>query len=527
MGLHRFAVAVLAALALLPVTVPACSKVEPPPTKPTCKGGFRNQCIDDVALGSQFGCSLLADRTVWCWGRNDRGQLGYNTTDLCPEDIGGGETRSVACHTFPFQVPGLTDPTAIASGAAFSCALVEGGGVRCWGGNTMGELGNGKTVTSQTPVAVGDLANVSSIALGGNHACALREKQVLCWGSNERGQLGVPSTSTCKAESGTDMPCATTPVAVPWLADVIAISAGAQHTCALTSDGKATCWGDNRWGQLGIGVAREPAPIDPPTDDAGAIDGASDGGLGGGGDTKPDTLPKLGAPVMVTLSEPLGYLVSISAGAHHTCALREGGDVYCWGRDDHHELGGPPPPSGAALCDGPCFALAVKVADLPPTTEPPPDAGIEPPEDTAVEVPDTRSDAAMDARDSGPVIPDTYMPPLPPPTGGTFGRALSSGNAFSCVRLGDGTVRCWGSDTVGQLGDGRTTNDPSRPSLVIASPGAARDNPLQDVVKVRAGATSACAIVSDHSLRCWGSNQNGALGVGHFTPQQGPVPVSW
>src|SRR5262249_48033185 len=222
---------------------------------------------------------------------------------------------------------------------------------------------------------------------------------------------------------------------------------------------------------------------------------------------------------------------------------RDGGAVYCWGRDDHDELGAPPPGSGAVGCPDPCSTLAIAVPGLPSTT-PDVDAGADAHADAAVDAssesgptpdadpesgPDASTDAVADAKPDAAkdgAIDTTPAPDTAPPRGG-FGRVLTSGYAFSCVRIDDGTVRCWGTDGVGQLGDGRTTSDPSGAVLVIASPGAASNNPLQGVSTVRPGSTSACAVMSDMSLRCWGSNQGGALGVGHFTPQQGPVPVSW
>ncbi|MFO0647365.1 MAG: hypothetical protein U0326_14090 [Polyangiales bacterium] len=88
-------------------------------------------------------------------------------------------------------------------------------------------------------------------------------------------------------------------------------------------------------------------------------------------------------------------------------------------------------------------------------------------------------------------------------------------------------MRCWGDDSDGQLGDGRRVREPQRPVMVIATPGAARTNPLQNVVSVAAGAATSCALLSDGSLRCWGSNQGGALGNGTTSAQSGPVPVTW
>ena len=82
-------------------------------------------------------------------------------------------------------------------------------------------------------------------------------------------------------------------------------------------------------------------------------------------------------------------------------------------------------------------------------------------------------------------------------------------------------------DRDGQLGDGQRTQDPQGPVLVIATPGAARTNPLQRVSSIAAGGATACAVLQDHSVRCWGSNQDGALGNGNTTQQSGPVPVTW
>ncbi|MGZ3477135.1 MAG: RCC1 domain-containing protein, partial [Polyangiales bacterium] len=358
-------------LALLVLS--GCSKNESADT-PKCKNGIRNQCIDEAAIGAEFGCALLADRTVWCWGRNDQGQLGYNTTDLCPEDIGGGKTRAVACHTFPFQVVGLEGVTAVASGEAFSCAILGDGSVRCWGGNSQGELGNGKNVTSQTPVQVDSVSNATALALGTHHACALTDGKVVCWGANDHGQLGTTTTTKCKIDNGVEIACTTRAVPLD-VTNVVAISAGAQHTCALTADQRVICWGDNHWGQLGIGTAGDPAPIDP-DHDAGD-DGGSDAGDDGGSEAAVDAGPP--APnrsnVLVGTTDALTNVVSISAGAFHTCVLRDGGDVLCWGRDDHDELGGPPPATGAMGCPGLCSALATPVPDLPPTIEGLDDAG--------------------------------------------------------------------------------------------------------------------------------------------------------
>ena len=453
-------------------------------------------------MGASFGCAHLSDQSVWCWGRNDEGQLGYATTDVCPLDLGGGTTRAIACHTFPFQVEHLNRTSAVSAGAAFACALAVDGTVRCWGSNANGQLGNGTVITSQAPVDVTGLSNVESLALGKRHACALSSGQVSCWGANDLGELGGPTTDTCPID-GVMTGCAKTPLAVPGLSNVSAIAAGDNHTCAILIDGSVTCWGDNGWGQLGIGTAGEPPP-EPPGD-------ASDGGADASdadGDAGP--MNPLRASVVTALATPLSSVLALAAGGSHTCAVRDGGDVLCWGRDDRGELGSAAS-GGSAGCPGACSPFATAVPGLPAT----------------VDVPDAGTDAAMDdaapaddAGDAGDAGAFTY-------TGGSFGRSVTGGHAFACVRLGDGTVRCWGDNTAGQLGDGASTTSPQAPTLVIAAPGAATDNPLLGVTRVRSGESASCAVMSDASLRCWGANIAGALGVGNFSPALGPVPVSW
>jgi len=105
--------------------------------------------------------------------------------------------------------------------------------------------------------------------------------------------------------------------------------------------------------------------------------------------------------------------------------------------------------------------------------------------------------------------------------------AIAAGDAFTCAVLADSTVRCWGDDAVAELGDGHASADPQGPAMVIAQPGAAANNPLQNVTAIASGAAATCAQIGDGSLRCWGSNQDGALGTGSTSPQLGPVPLGW
>ena len=188
--------------------------------------------VKAVSTGNFFSCALLTGGTVTCWGNNNDGQLGN----------GQNNTFSTA----PVAVSGLVGVTAIeASDASYTCARLAVGTVKCWGANDFGELGNQSLVNVLTPVAVSGLVGVTAItARGGYHTCARRTAgTVKCWGSNQIGQLGNGTTID-----------STTPVAVSGLVGVTAITAGQRHTCALLTGGTVTCWGANWSGQLGDGT---------------------------------------------------------------------------------------------------------------------------------------------------------------------------------------------------------------------------------------------------------------------------------
>ena len=192
---------------------------------------------------------------------------------------------------------GLTSGVvAIGAGGFDSCALTTAGGVKCWGGNPEGQLGDGSTTPHIFPGDVsGLLTGVRAIAVGGStSARSPRRGGAKCWGRNLNGQVGDNSNSP-----------RLTPADVFGLTSgVAAISAGAWHTCALMSGGYLKCWGYNSSGQLGNGDASGASQL---------------------------------APVDVV---GLGNLVAaISAGGNHTCARTAGGNVACWGDGFYGELG--------------------------------------------------------------------------------------------------------------------------------------------------------------------------------------------
>lgn len=196
------------------------------------------------------------------------------------------------------QTP-LTGIAKIAAGNGHTCAITLSGGVKCWGLNFFGQLGDNSNNNRRTPVDVisgpslPPLAGVTAIATGLNHTCVLINGGALCWGDNAKGQLGDGSTAQ-----------RLTPVAVSGLASgVAAIGGGAEHTCALTTSGGVQCWGSNDIaGQLGNNSSiNQPLPVD--------VTGLTSG------------------------------VSAISAGSVHTCALTTTGGAKCWGNGNIGQLG--------------------------------------------------------------------------------------------------------------------------------------------------------------------------------------------
>lgn len=193
--------------------------------------------IAAIATDAAHACALGTSGGVKCWGQNYYGQLGDGTNEF---------SRVTAA-----DVSGLTSGVvAIEAGGSRSCAIMAGGGAKCWGYNSNGQTGDGTTTDRRAPVDVSGVGSaVASIKAGIYHSCVVTSAGgVKCWGRNDDGQIGDGTTT--HRLSPTDVSGLTSGAA--------AIAAGFSHTCALTNGGEVRCWGANQYGQMGNGVTGAP-----------------------------------------------------------------------------------------------------------------------------------------------------------------------------------------------------------------------------------------------------------------------------
>jgi alpha-tubulin suppressor-like RCC1 family protein len=238
-------------------------------------GGLR---FRQVSPGDLHTCGVTTVNRAYCWGRNASGQLGENTT-MQPSRT-------------PIAVAGALLFRQVSAGEAHTCGVTTDNVAYCWGANFFGHLGDGTGNDSSTPVAVAGGLRFRQVSAGAHHTCGVALNDLTyCWGGNFSGQLGDGTTTN-----------RFTPVRVHAAGLRFGqVSAGDAHTCGVTTDNRAYCWGSN-----------------------------GDGGLGDGTTTTRLT------PVPVAGGR---RFLRVSAGGQYTCAVNPFDRAFCWGRNTRSQLG--------------------------------------------------------------------------------------------------------------------------------------------------------------------------------------------
>ncbi|MEM7128643.1 MAG: Ig-like domain-containing protein [Chloroflexota bacterium] len=395
--------------------------------------------ITSVAAGGSHTCALTSTGGVKCWGKNQYGQLGNGTTEDSP---------------VPMDVSGLSSGvTAIAAGGSRTCALTTIGGVKCWGYNWRGGVGDGSTTNRITPVDVNGLTSgVIAITVGGGHACALTTGGgVKCWGYNRYGGLGDGSTVDSLI-----------PVDVSGLSTgVSSISAGGARTCALLNSGSVKCWGYNRYGGIGDG----------------------------------STIDKLTPVDVLGINEDV---TAIAVGGSHVCALTTAGGVKCWGYNYYGQLGDDTWTTRATPVDvtGLSSGMIAITAGGNHTCALSQYNGI--------------------VKCWGGTGSGSRWSVSTPMNTAYFNRHVSAGSSHTCSLSYWGTVRCWGANYSGQLGTfGYIENSPT--SVNVLTPHA--------YSALAVGTSHTCGLTTLGYVKCWGNNYNGQLGNNSFTSSETPKSV--
>jgi alpha-tubulin suppressor-like RCC1 family protein len=329
-----------------PVALDACVTLPkgPQATVQTAGNGLARSFDASASIAGDAAITAYA----WRFGDGDTGSgasvshtysaPGSYPVKLTVTDAFGQESSTIVTVIATSGGTVVTVPAGnqIASGGAHHCFINAGGGAECFGYNGYGQLGGGTLDSSTQLVAVTGLnVGVSALALGRDHSCALTTSGgVKCWGYNGSGQLGNGSEDGFMS-SPTDVTGLTT--------GVVAIGSGTDHTCAVTGAGALKCWGRNSFGALGNGsVISSRVPVGVSGLDSGVL-AVSGGAL----DTCAVTAgagvlcwgESTGSSVPVLFSGPGGTVISISLGGSHGCAVTQGGAVKCWGRNDFGQLG--------------------------------------------------------------------------------------------------------------------------------------------------------------------------------------------
>ena len=412
-----------------------------------------------IDAGFRHTVSLKLDGTLWAWGHNTDGQLGNGSTSNSTSPVQESSTSA--------------DWEAVSAGYSHTAALKSNGTLWAWGNNSNGQIGDGTAGNIRTsPVTVVDTAvdtdtdpdtDWVAVSAGGNHTLGLKSNGTLwAWGFNYNGQLGDGTTNSSP-----------TPVQVSGGSDWVAVAAGDSHTLALKSNGTLWAWGHNFYGELGDGTRND-----------------------------------RDAPVQIGTQTDW---VAVAAGSMHSAALRSDGTLWTWGFNAYGQLG-----DGTTEDQLSPVIVMDTVAD--PDTDPDTDW-------VAVAVNDRFT---MALKSNGTLWAWGYnlvgqlgdgtnfdsLEPVQEITSATNWRTVAAGYQHAVAAQSDDSLWTWGWNSSGQLGDG-TTDNKNTPNYV--------GDAIRRWMKIAAGEMHTIATMTDGTLWAWGYNADGQLGDNSTVNRNVPV----
>jgi alpha-tubulin suppressor-like RCC1 family protein len=510
-----------------------------------------------IYTGQYHTCALLTGGAVKCWGDNSFGHLGLG--DL----VNRGDGLTAMGDGLPVVDLGTGErAVALALGGTASCALLEGGRVKCWGDPYLGATGHGDAEPrGNAPGTMGD--NLPVVDLGVRNGVRRKVKAIeafeyhsfcviledsesdtsglKCWGSNDYCELGLGLD-----DSGRGMEPGSMGDNLEWIdigttasgavRKAVAMAAGFQSICVLGDDGVVKCWGSNRSGEAGIGALSDPRSCVPEDmGNSGLVSlpgpavaigarmehacallasgqvicwGVNRVGQLGTGDIR-DRLAPAEPLVLESDFQPERLVL----GNDHGCVISTDKRVKCWGSDQYGQLGAPV--SGDLLRPGPDLRQRGAPVDLLAAGDDHTCALLR---GGSVKCWGRNSEGQLgtgDTLDRG-VQPGQMGEALHAVALEEGATAVAAGAAHTCVVLAGGGVTCWGAGGAGQLGRGDTASLPS--------PGPGLDLP-KPATALALGADFSCALLVDGRVLCWGAGERGQLGTGDTMSRFAPGPT--
>lgn len=422
--------------------------------------------INYISSGDNSNCAPSSNNLTYCWGFSGTGQFANS--------IEGEELAKYPTPVSTKSPFAISNTAKVSTGQLHACAMTKDSKLYCWGNNDSGQLGNGSSKISFTPTAInmtGALSGktIKDVELGMNSSCAIASNDLLyCWGFGADGQLGNGAGTTNSSPVQVSMPGALATEKIK------SVAIGWTHACAIATDNKVYCWGDNSEGQLGnssTSTSLTPTPVTT----SGALSGldakfvtagrnftciiASNDrpycwGAGSSGQLGNTASAQSTVPVPVTYSGVMNgkILTSISSGWLSTCASSIDGKAFCWGYGGHGQLGNNSTNS---------------------------------------------SNTPVAVLDSGALAGKTI-------------KSVRSGTYHICANTNDNMAFCWGSNTYGALSQELNMINSSVPVKVYSSGVLSR----LSIKQVSGGTNYSCLLASDDNVYCWGTNNSGQLGNG-------------
>lgn len=502
-----------------------------------------------ITAGELHSCGLRADGAAYCWGTGANGRLGNNST---------------ANSTTPVLVSGGHKFVQIDAGTTHTCAIRTDGAAYCWGLNSNNQLGDGTATQRLIPTAVSGGHKFVKISSGRGYTCGIRNDGAgMCWGEEGQGKLGTQEYSatnvpgvvlnnhkfidiyagfghTCGIRADNELYC--------WGHNIFAfgepdrippvynsrepyrsggtekythIAIGDIASCALRTNGKAYCWGEDG-GRLGDGTTNASSVPVPVTGDNTFISltagkdhfcgvrtdgvaycwGAADESLGSEtGGWSSSARPVAGG----------GKFTALTAGRDHTCGIRTDGSVYCWGLNTTGAIGDGSTTTRPIPTHVPTFSM-LDVQNRPYKFAQDEIACVAGREGT---VQYHATNGLQVCNGTTYVAAATFENKMFSDSGLYDGR-LAVGYDQSCALRNDGAAYCWGENGSGQLGDG-TLVGKQTPVPVTGG---------HQFVQIEGGDEHTCALRADGAAYCWGSNAYGQLGDGTTTTRSSPTLVT-